>query len=136
MKFDRLGVFPYSREDGTPAAKMKPQIKAAVKRQRRKELMLAQQEIAFRKARKQKNRILDAIVEGRIAEDQVMDVSRPGAFVYTARTYMDAPDVDGMLFLETSRDLMTGDFVSVRITGSRGYDLIGELVDTRDNGEA
>ena len=49
---------------------------------------------------------------------------------------MDAPDVDGMLFLETSRDLMTGDFVSVRITGSRGYDLIGELVDTRDNGEA
>ena len=109
MKFDRLGVFPYSREDGTPAAKMKPQIKAAVKRQRRKELMLAQQEIAFRKARKQKNRILDAIVEGRIAEDQV---------------------------LETSRDLMTGDFVSVRITGSRGYDLIGELVDTRDNGEA
>lgn len=136
MKFDRLGVFPYSREDGTPAAKMKPQIKAAVKRQRRKELMLAQQEIAFRKARKQKNRILDAIVEGRIAEDQVMDVSRPGAFVYTARTYMDAPDVDGMLFLETSRDLMTGDFVSVRITGSRGYDLIGELVDTRDSGEA
>ena len=130
MKFDRLGVFPYSREDGTPAAKMKPQIKAAVKRQRRKELMLAQQEIAFRKARKQKNRILDAIVEGRIAEDQVMDVSRP------ARTYMDAPDVDGMLFLETSRDLMTGDFVSVRITGSRGYDLIGELVDTRDSGEA
>ena len=136
MKFDRLGVFPYSREDGTPAAKMKPQIKAAVKRQRRKELMLAQQEIAFRKARKQKNRILDAIVEGRIAEDQVMDVSRPGTFVYTARTYMDAPDVDGILFLETSRDLMTGDFVSVRITGSRGYDLIGELVDTRDNGEA
>lgn len=136
MKFDRLGVFPYSREDGTPAAKMKPQIKAAVKRQRRKELMLAQQEIAFRKARKQKNRILDAIVEGRIAEDQVMDVSRPGAFVYTARTYMDAPDVDGMLFLETSRELMTGDFVSVRITGSRGYDLIGELVDTRDSGEA
>ena len=65
---------------------MKPQIKAAVKRQRRKELMLAQQEIAFRKARKQKNRILDAIVEGRIAEDQVMDVSRPGTFVYTART--------------------------------------------------
>ena len=98
--------------------------------------MLAQQEIAFRKARKQKNRILDAIVEGRIAEDQVMDVSRPGTFVYTARTYMDAPDVDGILFLETSRDLMTGDFVSVRITGSRGYDLIGELVDTRDNGEA
>jgi ribosomal protein S12 methylthiotransferase len=119
MKFERLGVFAYSREEGTPAAKMKSQIPAPVKKKRRRELMLLQQEIAFKKARRMKGRIVEAIVEGRIV----------GEDVYTARTYMDAPGVDGTLFIETGRDLMTGDFVKVKITGSDQYDLIGEIVD-------
>ena len=119
MKFERLGVFAYSREEGTPAAKMPAQIPAPVKKKRRKELMLLQQEIAFRKARRMKGRTVEAIVEGRIV----------GEDVYTARTYMDAPGVDGTLFIETRRELMSGDFVRVKITGSDEYDLIGVIAD-------
>lgn len=119
MKFERLGVFAYSREEGTPAAKMLSQIPAPVKRKRRKELMLVQQEIAFRKARRMKGKTVEAIIEGRIV----------GEDVYTARTYMDAPGVDGTLFIETRRELMSGDFVRVKITGSDQYDLVGVLAD-------
>ena len=119
MKFDRLGVFAYSREEGTPAARMPDQIPAPVKKKRRKELMLLQQDIAFKKARRMKGKIVDAIVEGRIV----------GENVYTARTYMDAPGVDGMLFIETQRELMTGDFVRGKITGSDEYDLVGLIAD-------
>ena len=117
MKFDRLGVFAYSREEGTPAAKMSPQVPAPVKKKRQKELMLLQQEIAFKKARRMKGKVLDAIIEGRIV----------GEDVYTARTYMDAPGVDGMLFVETERELLSGDIITVKITGSDQYDLIGRL---------
>ena len=117
MKFDRLGVFPYSREEGTPAAKMEAQIPTPVKKKRRKDLMLLQQDIAFKKAKRMKGRTVEAIIEGRIV----------GENVYTARTYMDAPGVDGTLFVETRRELMTGEFVKVRITGSDQYDLIGEI---------
>lgn len=123
MKFDRLGVFAYSREEGTPAAKMKNQIPAPVKKKRLRELMLLQQEIAFRKARRMKGRTLEAIIEGRIA----------GEDVYTARTYMDAPGVDGTLFVETGRELMTGDFLDVKITGSDQYDLIGVPADAAED---
>ena len=119
MKFDRLGVFTYSKEDGTPAAKMSPQVPAAVKKKRQKELMLAQQKIAFSQARKMKGRILTAMVEGKIADEDV----------YTARTYKDAPGVDGLLFIETKKELMTGDLVEVRVTGSQEYDLIGKLAE-------
>ena len=119
MKFERLGVFAYSREEGTPAARMLSQIPAPVKRKRRKELMLLQQEIAFRKARRMKGKTVEAIIEGRIV----------GEDVYTARTYMDAPGVDGTLFIETRRELMSGDFVRVKITGSDQYDLVGVLAD-------
>ena len=119
MKFERLGVFAYSREEGTPAAKMPAQIPAPVKKKRRKELMLLQQEIAFKKARRMKGRTVEVIVEGRIV----------GEDVYTARTYMDAPGVDGTLFIETRRELMSGDFVRVKITGSDEYDLIGVIAD-------
>lgn len=119
MKFERLGVFAYSREEGTPAARMLSQIPAPVKRKRRKELMLLQQEIAFKKARRMKGKTVDAIIEGRIV----------GEDVYTARTYMDAPGVDGTLFIETRRELMSGDFVKAKITGSDQYDLVGVIAD-------
>ena len=117
MRFDRLGVFTYSKEEGTPAAKMSPQIPARVKKKRRKELMLLQQQIAFEEAEAMSGRVVDAIVEGRIA----------GEDVYLARTYKDAPGVDGALFIETMRELMSGDLVKVQITGSNEYDLIGVL---------
>jgi ribosomal protein S12 methylthiotransferase len=116
MKFDRLGVFTYSKEDGTPAAKMSPQVPAAVKKKRQKELMLAQQKIAFSQARKMKGKVLTALVEGKIADEDV----------YAARTYRDAPGVDGLLFIETKKELMSGDLIEVRVTGSQDYDLIGK----------
>ena len=117
MRFDRLGVFTYSKEDGTPAAKMSPQIPARVKKKRQKELMLLQQEIAFEAAQEMEGRVVDALVEGQLV----------GEHVYLARTYKDAPGIDGALFIETQKELMTGDLVKVRITGSREYDLIGGL---------
>ena len=117
MRFDRLGVFTYSKEEGTPAAKMSPQIPARVKKKRQKELMLLQQEIAFEAAQEMEGRVVDALVEGQLV----------GEHGYLARTYKDAPGIDGALFIETQRELMTGDLVIVKITGSREYDLIGGL---------
>ena len=103
MRFDRLGVFTYSKEEGTPAAKMSPQVPARVRKKRQKELMLLQQRIAFEAAQDMEGRVLEAIVEGKIV----------GEDVYVGRTYKDAPGVDGALFIETQRDLMTGDLVGL-----------------------
>lgn len=119
MKFDRLGVFTYSREDGTPAALMKPQIRKNVKEKRRRELMRAQQKISLARGKGRIGRELDVMIEGYI----------PDEGVYEARTYGDAPGVDGFIFIETERTLMTGDFVRVRVTGSSEYDLEGVLID-------
>ena len=121
MEFDRLGVFPYSAEEGTPAASMEDQIPEEVKRRRRDELMLLQQAIAFEKTEgmARQRTILDAFIEGRLPEDGV----------YIARTYQDAPNVDCLLFLQTDRELMSGDFVRAVITDSNEYDLIGEIYD-------
>lgn len=118
MKFDRLGVFPYSQEEDTPAAEMPDQIPEEVKQDRRSEIMALQQQIAFAKSEEQIGRILDVMVEGRLPEDHV----------YITRTYMDAPDVDGYVFVSTDWDLMSGDFLKVQIIGADEYDLIGEIV--------
>lgn len=118
MQFDRLGVFTYSQEEGTPAAAMEDQIEENLKEDRRAELMELQQEIAFSKAEDMVGRILTVMVEGKIADEDV----------YVTRTYKDAPDVDGYLFLNTTAELMTGDFVKVQVTGSNEYDLTGEIV--------
>ncbi len=117
MRFDRLGVFTYSKEEGTPAAKMSPQVPARIKKKRQKELMLLQQRIAFEAASEMEGRVLEALVEGQLV----------GEDVYLARTYKDAPGVDGALFIETKRELLSGDLVKVKVTGSREYDLIGGL---------
>ena len=117
--FDRLGVFPYSQEEDTPAAGMPDQISDEVKQARCDELMALQQEIAFEAAADMEGRLVKAMIEGKVADEDV----------YVARTYKDAPDVDGYLFVQTKRELMTGDFVQVRITGSHEYDLMGELED-------
>ena len=119
MEFDRLGVFPYSQEEDTPAALMEDQIPEEVKRDRYAQLMELQQEIAFEAAEAMEGRVVTAMIEGRIVDENA----------YVARTYRDAPGVDGFLFVNTGRELITGDFVKVRVTGAHEYDLIGELED-------
>lgn len=119
MEFDRLGVFPYSAEENTLAADMPDQIPEDVKEHRRDEIMALQQEIAFEKAEKMIGKVIPALVEGRLVEENIV----------IARTYMDAPGVDGYVFIETDRDLFSGTMVDVRITGSNEYDLIGGLVE-------
>lgn len=117
MEFDRLGVFTYSPEEDTPAATFDQQIDEEVKLERQAELMELQQEIAFEKAESMIGKSVLAMVEGKV----------PDEHAYVARTYMDAPNVDGFLFIQTSEELMTGDFVRAKITGSYEYDLIGEI---------
>lgn len=112
--FDRLGVFTYSKEEGSPAAKMKPQILKKDKIRRQKEIMLLQQSIAFKKAKKKKGLVTKAIIDGYLPEDDV----------YVGRTDADAPGVDGLVFIEgNNAKLLSGDIVTVKITGAREYDL-------------
>ncbi len=119
MKFDRLGVFTYSQEEDTPAAGMEGQVDEETKEARRNEVMELQQEIAFEKCKSQVGRKLEVMIEGKLPEEGV----------YIARTYMDAPDVDGYVFLESNWNLMSGDFVTVNIVGAKEYDLIGEIAE-------
>ncbi len=118
-RFDRLGVFAYSREEGTPAYSMDKQIPKTVKEKRRKACMKLQQEIAFEKAAEKRGEILKVMVEGWLPDD--------GVFV--GRTYMDAPEVDGMIFMRSFREYLSGDFVNVMVDGASGYDLIGEVLE-------
>ena len=117
MEFDRLGVFTYSPEEDTPAALFEDQIDEEVKKDRQADIMELQQEIAFDKAEEMVGRTVLAMIEGKV----------PDEHAYVARTYKDAPNVDGFLFIQTSEELMTGDFVRAKITGSYEYDLIGEI---------
>lgn len=117
MEFDRLGVFPYSREEDTVAGEMKDQIDEKVKKFRRDELMELQQEIVFERNDSMPGTILTVMVEGKVADEDT----------YVTRTYRDAPGVDGYLFLNTTANLMTGDFVKVIVTDTNDYDLIGEI---------
>lgn len=117
MEFDRLGVFTYSPEEDTPAATFPDQIEEEVKQDRQAEIMELQQEIAFAHAEDMIGKSVLAMIEGKV----------PDEHAYVARTYMDAPNVDGFLFIQTSEELMTGDFVRAKITGSYEYDLIGEI---------
>lgn len=119
MEFERLGVFAYSQEEDTPAAAFADQVPDEIKEERRDELMELQQEIAFEKSRSMIGRILEVMVEGKVADEEV----------YVGRTYMDAPGVDGLIFFEADEECMSGDFVRVRVTGAQEYDLIGEICD-------
>ncbi len=118
IEFERLGVFAYSPEEDTPAANMADQIDEELKENRRAEIMELQQEIAFENGEKYIGKELIAVIEGKIADENA----------YVARTYMDAPGIDGNIFITSGELLMTGDFVRVKVTGSCDYDLIGEIV--------
>lgn len=118
MEFDRLGVFTYSQEEDTPAALMEDQIEEEVKEERQAELMELQQEIAFDMAEDMIGREVLVMVEGKVADENA----------YVGRTYKDAPNVDGLIFINTEAELMSGDFVKVKVTGALEYDLIGEMI--------
>lgn len=118
MRFDRLGVFTYSEEEGTPAAQMPDQIDEAVKETRRDALMMAQQAIAFDKSEEMVGKTVDVLIEGRLPEEDV----------YIGRTYRDAPDVDGYVFVHAEEDMISGDIVKVKITDAQDYDLVGDVI--------
>ena len=119
MEFDRLGAFAYSQEEDTPAAELPEQVEEETKLRRQEEMMELQQEIAFEAAEEMTGKVLTVMVEGKIADDDA----------YVTRTYKDAPGVDGYLFVRTGRSLMSGDFITVKVTGSHEYDLMGEPVE-------
>jgi len=119
MAFDRLGVFTYSPEEDTPAAEMDGQIDEAEKADRQAEIMALQQEISFDLADDMVGREVLVMIEGKVADENV----------YVGRTYKDAPNVDGMIFVNTAAEPISGDFVRVKVTGALEYDLIGEIAD-------
>ena len=118
MEFDRLGVFTYSPEEDTPAASMPDQIPEEVKEERQAELMELQQDIVFDQAEDRIGEELLVMIEGKVADENA----------YVGRTYRDAPNVDGLIFVNTSEELMSGDFARAKVTGAADYDLIGELL--------
>lgn len=118
MEFDRLGVFTYSPEENTPAAEMPDQIPEEVKEDRQAEIMELQQDIAFDLAEDMTGQEVLVMIEGKVADENA----------YVGRTYKDAPNVDGFIFVNTDVELMSGDFARVKITGALEYDLIGELL--------
>lgn len=118
MEFDRLGVFTYSAEENTPAAEFPGQIEEETKQKRQGEIMELQQEIAFDKAADMIGREIYVMIEGKVADEDT----------YAGRTYKDAPGVDGLIFVSSEEELMSGDFVKVKVTASYEYDLIGEIV--------
>ena len=118
MEFDRLGVFTYSPEEDTPAALMPDQIDEEVKEERQAEIMELQQDIAFDNAQDMTGREVLVMIEGRVADENA----------YVGRTYRDAPNVDGLIFISTDEELLSGDFARVKVTGAADYDLIGELI--------
>ena len=118
-RFDRLGVFPYSQEEGTPAASMENQIPESVKNKRLSRIMELQQEIAFQKAEEQRGRILKALITGYDEEE--------GRVIL--RSYMDSPEIDSFIFVK-GPERESGDFVQVKVVDTEGYDLIGEYCES------
>ena len=120
MRFDRLGVFPYSQEEDTPAAEMEGQVPEKTKLQRQDEIMRLQQGIAFEKAREQIGRELRVIIVGYDPEHNE----------YLCRSYMDNPDIDSLVYVDAGEyhNELSGDMISCRIIEADGYDLIGERI--------
>lgn len=122
IRFDRLGVFTYSPEEGTPAATMPHQVPEWLKRKRRDAIMKLQQQIVFEENEKAVGTELDVMVEGRLVEDEV----------YVTRSYKDAPGVDGYIFVSSDRDMISGTTLRVKIVRAEGYDLIAEEISSEE----
>lgn len=127
MRFDRLGVFAYSLEEGTKAATFQRQISKRKKEERRAELMQLQQRISYENGKQKIGQILTVLVEGSLPEET--ENCQEGETVYVARTYMDAPQIDGYLFFTSKKQYVSGTFVTVRVIEAKEYDLIGEEYD-------
>ena len=119
MRFDRLGVFTYSQEEDTAAALLDGQLTQEVKDKRREEIMEVQQEVAFETGESLIGQEMLVMIEGKVADENA----------YVGRTFRDAPNVDGFIFVNTDTILVSGDFVNVTVTGALEYDLIGGLTD-------
>ncbi|MBQ2275463.1 MAG: 30S ribosomal protein S12 methylthiotransferase RimO [Lachnospiraceae bacterium] len=118
MEFDRLGVFPYSQEEDTVAAQFEDQIEEEEKQRRRNEIMELQQAIVFEQNERMVGKEITVLIEGYLYEEDI----------YIGRTYKDAPNVDGTVFVQSEEELISGDFVTVKITNAKEYDLIGGVV--------
>lgn len=120
--FERLGVFTYSKEENTPAARMKGQITKKIKVKRQKELMKLQQQISKKRGEEKVGRIIRVMIEGKLPEDDI----------FIGRSYMDAPNVDGFVFVHSKDSYLSGEFVDVKITQAKEYDLVGEAISDWD----
>ena len=117
-KFDRLGAFSYSKEEGTPAEKLPNQIHANTKKSRYNKIMSLQQQIAIEKQKKLIGRKLEVLVETKTFDGKY----------YVGRSYMDVPDIDGLIYIEMTDELLEGKFVECEIIGANDYDLVAKLV--------
>ncbi len=116
--FDRLGVFPYSTEEGTKASKIKGKLSKKIKNARAAEIMAVQSEVSLLKNKEKIGKIFEVLVEG---YDTINDV-------YFGRTYMDSPEIDGTVYFKANTKTDIGEYINVRITDCDSYDLIGETV--------
>ena len=123
MKFERLGVFPYSPEEGTPAAGYDRQLPDEIKQEWADEIMQTEQDVIFAQNEEMIGRKLSVIVDGYLPEDGV----------YVGRTYRDAPEIDGCLFFEAPYEIISGTILPVLVTDANGYDLIGEILPEEDD---
>lgn len=125
LKFDRLGVFSYSQEDGTPAGTMDNQIADEVKEARRDSIMEIQKDIAAALCEKEVGSVVQVLVEGKLPEEEI----------YCGRTRRDAPDIDGLVFMKADYELYSGEFVTVKIREAGDYDLMGDVIDADELAE-
>lgn len=117
IKFDKLGVFEYSREEGTRAASLDEQIPDNIKEERKNEIMAIQSEISSEILSKNLGKTFEVLIEEKIDDNN-----------YVGRTYMDSPEIDGVTYVQSDKELEIGDFVQVEIIDSLDYDLVGELI--------
>ncbi|NMB27106.1 MAG: 30S ribosomal protein S12 methylthiotransferase RimO [Tissierellia bacterium] len=118
IKFDRLGIFTYSREEGTPAYYFENQLDEKTKEYRRNKIMELQQNISYSLNSKKIGKIYEVLIEDIYEED-----------LYVGRTYMDSPEIDGVVFVKAYNKLEIGEYVNVKVTDYLEYDLIGEIID-------
>lgn len=118
MKFDRLGVFSYSQEEGTAAARMENQIEDELKEERRDIIMDIQKNIAASLCEAEVGKVMEVLIEGKLPEERI----------FCGRTRRDAPDIDGLVFVSSEEELYSGDFVTVKIREAGDYDLMGDVV--------